>query len=113
MSDTNKIMNIFINIDRYDLLIEDGDAAMVPTDSGAWVTFDQVKDIVEQLKQRINYLHGENNQLKGINNQISSISNNMSSVTACPRCGYPQEEDGMRRKECSSCEFVWYSNFGY
>jgi predicted Zn-ribbon and HTH transcriptional regulator len=112
-NELKQILDVFINIDRYQLMIEEGDAALVPTDNGEWVPFDQVNGVVKELIDKCTYLQGENNQLKGINHQLSSQSNSRSSVTACPKCGYPQEEDGMRRKECPSCEFVWLVNSGY
>jgi rubrerythrin len=101
-----------VNIDRFAITTEDGDVAIINTDDGEWVQFSEVNTILQAMYKDIQTMKKE---ILNCHNVINTMKQHTQSpeYTVCPRCGYPQEETNMRRKECPSCEFVWEANTGY
>lgn len=102
-----------IKIDRYDIVKDQEEYIFLPTNTGEWVQFSEIHAVVTELYNKMNLL---NKQLTDSNNTIRAMkqhAQNSPDYITCPKCGYPQEETGMKQKECTSCEYEWYSNIGY
>ena len=101
-----------INIDRFTISHEGGDVAILNTDDGEWVQFEDINRILQGMNADYQKLKKELQQEKYIVHTMKQHVQTPDYVV-CPKCGYPQEDTGLRRKECHSCEFEWVANTGY
>jgi predicted Zn-ribbon and HTH transcriptional regulator len=101
-----------ISIDRFSIATEDGDVAIVNTDDGEWVQFEEMDKICRMMYEDIQKMRTE---IQNCHNVINTMKQHTQTpeYTVCPRCGYPQEETNIKNKECPSCEFEWVSTTGY